>query len=299
MRGLERGKLLVDVSLKDFTTWKIGGKADQLYWPHDLFDLQNFIKTVPKDMPITWLGLGSNSLVSDKGVRGVVVLTQGALKELSEEPNESGGVSLIRAECGVASAQAARFAMRLNRTGIEFLAGVPGAIGGALVMNAGACGGEAWKYVHHVETLDREGNIHIRYPHEFEIAYRSVKGLPPDEWFAAAIFDLPAGESQEAQQKIREYLDHRAQTQPANLPSCGCVFKNPEGHHASKIIDELGLKGTEVGGLRISEKHANFMINQGEATAKDAQNLIAFVQEKVREKYGLTLHPEVKLIGEF
>jgi UDP-N-acetylenolpyruvoylglucosamine reductase len=299
MRGLERGKLLFDVSLKEFTTWKIGGKADQFYWPHDLFDLQSFIKTVPKDMPITWLGLGSNSLVSDKGVRGVVILTQGALKELSGEPSDAGPNALIRAEAGVASAQAARFAMRLNKTGIEFLAGVPGSIGGALVMNAGACGGETWQYIHHVETLDREGNIHQRFPNEFEIAYRSVKGLPKDEWFVAAIFDLPQGEGHEAQQKIREFLDHRTRTQPANLPSCGCVFKNPEGHHASKIIDELGLKGTEVGGLRISEKHANFMINTGTGTASDVQNLIALVQEKVQSQYGVSLHPEVKLIGEF
>jgi UDP-N-acetylmuramate dehydrogenase len=168
MRGLERGKLLFDVSLKEFTTWKIGGKADQFYWPHDLFDLQNFIKTLPRSTPITFLGLGSNSLISDKGVRGVVILTQGALKEISEEPRELGASqeknAWIRAECGVASAQAARFAMRLNLGGIEFLAGVPGSIGGALVMNAGACGGETWTHIHHVETLDRDGNIQLRFP---------------------------------------------------------------------------------------------------------------------------------------
>jgi UDP-N-acetylmuramate dehydrogenase len=301
MRGLEKGKLLFDVSLKELTTWKIGGKADQFYWPHDLFDLQNFIKTIPKDTPISWLGLGSNSLVSDQGVRGLVILTQGALKEISEEIWESEGKSssLIRVESGAASAQAARFSVRLNKTGIEFLAGVPGSIGGALVMNAGACGGETWKYIHHVETLDREGNLHVRFPHEFEISYRSVKGLPKDECFVAAYFDLPSGVSEEAQQKIREYLDHRSKTQPANLPSCGCVFKNPEGNYASKIIDELGLKGLEVGGLKISEKHANFMINTGTATAKDVQNLIALVQSKVQDQYGFTLHPEVKLIGDF
>jgi UDP-N-acetylenolpyruvoylglucosamine reductase len=302
MRGLERGKLLFDVSLKELTTWKIGGTADQLYWPHDLFDLQNFIKTVPKDTPITWLGLGSNSLVSDKGVRGVVILTQGALKEISEEFWESpdgNSVSLIRAESGAASAQAARFSVKLQRTGIEFLAGVPGSIGGALVMNAGACGGEAWQYVHHVETLDREGVIHERFPQDFEISYRSVKGLPQDEWFVSAYFQLPQGVSEEAQQKIREYLDHRTKTQPANLPSCGCVFKNPVGNYASKMIDELGLKGTEVGGLKISDKHANFMINTGTATAKDAENLIALVQQKAQDQYGVLLHPEVKLIGDF
>ena len=294
MRDVEQGKLLSNISLKEFTTWKIGGKADQFYWPHDLFDLQNFIRNLPPGTPVTWLGLGSNSLVSDRGVRGVVILTQGALKELSQ--TEEG---FIRAEAGVASAQVARFAMRLNLTGVEFLAGVPGSIGGALVMNAGACGGETWQHIHHVETMDRQGNIHLRTPNEFEIRYRSVKGLPEGEGFVAAVFNLPKGKGEEAQQKIREFLDHRAQTQPANLPSCGCVFKNPVGNFASKMIDEAGLKGIQVGGLKISDKHANFMINTGMATAQDARELITLVQGKIEEKYGVTLHPEVKLIGDF
>ncbi len=294
MRGLEQGKLLFDVSLKPLTTWKIGGTADQFYWPQDLFDLQNFIRKVPKTLPITFLGLGSNTLISDAGVRGLVVLTQGALKELSQ--TEEGW---IRAEAGVASAQAARFSVKMHRRGIEFLAGVPGSIGGALVMNAGACGGETWTHLHHVETLDREGNIHQRLKQEFDIRYRSVQGLPDGEFFVAAVFDLPPGVSEDAQQKIRQYLDHRAQTQPANLPSCGCVFKNPEGHFASKMIDESGLKGKQIGGLRISDKHANFMINTGTATAQDARTLIHWVQEEIREKYGLDLHPEVKFIGDF
>jgi UDP-N-acetylmuramate dehydrogenase len=294
MRGVEKGKLLSNISLKEFTTWKIGGLADQFYWPYDLFDLQNFIRQLPPDTPVTWMGLGSNSLVSDKGVRGVVILTQGALKEISLTDE-----GFIRAEAGAASAQVARFAMRNHLTGIEFLAGVPGSIGGALVMNAGACGGETWNYIHHVETLDRKGNLHSRFPAEFTIRYRSVEGLPSDEWFVAAIFQLPSGVSEEAQEKIRQYLDHRSKTQPANLPSCGCVFKNPEGNFASKMIDESGLKGITVGGLQISEKHANFMINTGTGTAQDVKDLIELVQQKVQEKYGVKLHPEVKFIGEF
>jgi len=293
MRNIERGVLLEQVELAPFTTWKMGGRAEQFYWPHDLSDLSAFIATVPAEVPITFLGLGSNTLVRDGGVKGLVILTQAALKELSLL-----NLNQVRAEAGVASAQAARFSVKNQLTGIEFLAGVPGSIGGALVMNAGACGGQTWEHIHHVETLDRQGVFRKRFPGEFDIRYRTVLGLPEGEFFVAAIFSLVAGNSELAQQKIREFLDHRANTQPTHLPSCGCVFKNPEGNHASKLIDEAGLKGTKMGGLQISEKHANFMVNIGQARARDAENLIAFVQEKIKKQYGIELHPEVKIIGE-
>lgn len=293
MKSIEKGILHRDISLSGFNTWRIGGKAEKLYWPHDLPDLQYFLSTLPEDEPLTWIGLGSNMLIRDGGVKGTVILTQGALNDLKHTPE-----GFIRAESGVASAQAARFSARYDYTGGEFLAGVPGSIGGNLVMNAGACGSETWDSIHHVETINRQGQINERSPAEFDISYRSMKGLPENEWFAAAVFEFQKGEAGEPMKKIRSILDHRTETQPANLPCCGCVFKNPEGNFASKMIDELGLKGTQIGGLRISEKHANFMINTGDATAKDVEAMIALVRAKVHEAYGVELNTEVKMVGE-
>ncbi|NCX93527.1 MAG: FAD-binding protein, partial [Gammaproteobacteria bacterium] len=183
MKTLTKGEWLHDVDLKSLNTWRIGGKAERFYWPHDLEDLQRFLKTLPPEEPITWLGLGSNVLIRDGGIRGTVILTQGALRELKLLDH-----GLVRAEAGVASSQVARFAARSGLVGAEFLAGIPGSVGGALVMNAGACGGETWRHVHHVETIDRQGNIHKRYPSDFRIAYRTAEGLRDGEGFVAAIF---------------------------------------------------------------------------------------------------------------
>ena len=293
MKPLEKGILQQQVDLKRFNTWKIGGPAEKFYWPHDLPDLQYFLSTLPADEPLTWIGLGSNTLIRDQGIKGTVILTQGALRELSLVSD-----NCVRAEAGVASAQVARFAAKHGLTGCEFLAGIPGSVGGNLVMNAGACGGETWDTVKAVETINHRGEVTVRSKSEFEISYRSMKGLAEREWFAAAIFELTPCDATIAQANIKAIVDHRAATQPASEPCCGCVFKNPEGNYASKMIDELGLKGTQMGGLRISDKHANFMINTGGATAKDVEDMIQLVREKVRSAYGVELNTEVKMVGE-
>lgn len=292
-RKINPGELYTHLSLDSLTTWKMGGTADKLYRPLNLQDLQDFLKTLPPNEPITWLGMGSNVLIRDGGIRGTVILTQGALSELSLEDNR-----WVRAEAGVASAQLARFAAKHNLVSGEFLAGVPGSVGGALIMNAGAFGGETWRHVAQVQTIDRQGHLRFRSPSEFKPQYRQVDGLNTDEWFVAGYFKFEEGDGQEALEKIKALLTKRADTQPTGEPCCGSVFRNPPNNYAAKLIESCGLKNFKLGQMQISQKHANFFINTGGAKAADAEKLIKTVQEKVLATHGVYLQPEVKFIGE-
>lgn len=286
------GQLLENVDLHQLTTWKLGGCADKLYRPRNIEDLQSFLKTVPADEPITWLGLGSNVLIRDGGIRGTVILTQGGLKEFSCDGE------LIYAEVGVASAQIARYAAKHNLVGGEFLAGVPGSIGGALIMNAGAHDGQTWNFVESVTTINRHGELTERTPDEFEAQYRQVDGLAQDEWFISATFRFLEGDGIESMDKIKALLKRRSDTQPTGEPCCGSVFRNPPGNFSAKLIESCGLKNFRIGAIQVSEKHANFVINRGGATAKDAEKMIKTIQHKVFEAHGVELRPEVKFIGE-
>lgn len=290
-RKIPHGQLLHDVELKHLTTWNLGGKAEKLYRPKNLQDLQDFLKTVPADEPLTWLGLGSNVLIRDGGLEGTVILTQGALGQLEMQGDT------VRAEAGVASAQLARFAAKHNLCGGEFLAGVPGTIGGALVMNAGAFGAETWNFVTAVETIDRFGEIRVRQPSDFTPQYRQVDGLPENEWFVAGHFEFEFGDGIEAMAKIKELLSHRSETQPTGEATCGSVFRNPPGNFSAKLIESCGLKNFKLGKMQVSEKHANFLVNRGGATAKEAETLIKSIQDAVYKKHGVQLRPEVKFIG--
>ncbi len=287
-----RGKLESNISLARFTSWKVGGEAEIVFQPEDLTDLQNYMQTLDASVPITWLGRGTNVLVRDGGVRGVVIAIQGCINALGKRASNS-----IRAELGVSCAKLARFSADHNLVGIEFLAGIPGMVGGALAMNSGAYGGETWSYVSEVETIDRKGKLHIRTPNEFDIGYRTVKGSN-EEWFIAATFKLESGDGEQAKLKIRELLDKRNASQPVGSKSCGSVFRNPENDHAARLIEVCGLKGKVVGGAQISKKHANFIINIGDATANDIETLIIEVRKTVEHEYGVSLFPEVKIIGE-
>lgn len=290
-RHIEKGKLLEKVNLAPFTSWLIGGDAERFYWPTSLDDLSNFLRATPPHEPLIWLGLGSNVLIADSGLSGTVLVTQGALMGMSQiSPNR------VRAEAGVSCAQVARFAARNNLVEGEFLAGIPGTVGGALAMNAGAFGGETWEKVVAVETINRQGEIALRDPKEFSIAYRSVKGLQ-DEWFVAGIFEFSPGDGKASLEKIKALLDKRAQTQPTGEPSCGSVFRNPPGNYAGHLIETCGLKGTKIGEAQVSPKHANFIINTGNATARDTAALIRLVQARVQAEHGVLLHPEVHFLG--
>jgi UDP-N-acetylmuramate dehydrogenase len=274
------------------TTWRVGGPARQFFRPVDLADLITFLRGLPAEEPVLWLGLGSNLLVRDGGFPGAVIALQGALDAI-ERPDEL----TLRAEAGVACAKIARYCARAGLCGVEFLAGIPGTLGGALAMNAGAFGGETWSQVVAVETIDRQGTLRRRAPSDFRVGYRSVIG-PQGEWFVAAHLRLTSGEVGVAQARIKELLGRREQTQPIGLPSAGSVFRNPPGDHAARLIESCGLKGICIGGACVAEKHANFIINTGNASAADIERLIARVAAQVARVHGVRLVAEVRIVGE-
>ncbi len=288
----QQGRLLKHESLAKYTSWRIGGPADQLYIPQDRQDLVDFIKTLPDSEPVFWMGLGSNLLVRDGGIRGTVINTRSRLKVMSVTNNGS-----VYVEAGVPCAHVARFCGERGLIGAEFLAGIPGTMGGALKMNAGAFDGETWAIVSSVDMLDRSGKVTQRKPRDFKISYRSVIGFE-NEWFLSCLLTLQQGDTTESQQKIKGLLEKRGATQPTNQPSCGSVFKNPEGDFAARLIEQVGLKGYAIGGACVSEKHANFIVNTGNATAADVEALIDYVQDKVEQQYGVVLQTEVCMVGE-
>lgn len=287
-----RGALEKNVSLARLTSWKVGGVADVLYRPVDLTDLKEFLLTLDKDVSITWLGKGTNVLVRDGGIRGVVIALHKGLDQL-----EYMAPARVRAEVATPCTKLARYCADKNLVGAEFLAGIPGSVGGALAMNSGAYGSETWGFIVDVQTIDRFGQLHTRKPGDLSVGYRFVEGLK-DEWFVAAQFEFSAGDGQQARDKIRELMNKRNQSQPVGNQSCGSVFRNPENDHAARLIESCGLKGLSVGGAQVSIKHANFIINTGNATASDIEELINTVRVTIENECGISLMPEVKIIGE-
>lgn len=287
-----RGVMRSNEPMSKHTSWRTGGSADRFYVPADLEDLSLFLSKQSAYETCIWLGLGSNILVRDGGIRGTVIAITGVLNEI-----EMCDLRTIKAGAGITCAKFARFAAKSGLTGVEFLAGIPGTIGGALAMNAGAFGGEIWDCVKNTETINRIGEIKSRPRDEFEIAYRSVN-LADDEWFIAAEFQLKFDVEKKAHTRIREYLSIRTETQPTGESSCGSVFRNPTGDHAARLIDVCGLKGMRIGTACVSEKHANFIINDGGASAAEIETLIKYIQKIVKEKTGTDLETEVRIIGE-
>jgi UDP-N-acetylmuramate dehydrogenase len=284
-------RVLHDVPMSKHTSWHAGGPADLFFTPRDVMDLAAFIRQLPPDLPLLLIGLGSNLLVRDGGVRGAVISTHGVLGTL-----ERTSAMRIYAGAGVPCARIARQCVKWGLGPAEFFAGIPGTLGGALAMNAGAWGGETWRHVLEVETLDRRGARHTRTAAEYEIGYRRVRG-PADEWFVAARleFERKPGVNDAA---IRELLERRKQSQPIGEWSCGSVFINPPGDHAARLIESAGLKGFRIGDASVSEKHANFIINHGAARAADIEALIRHVQRTVAEVQKVELTTEVRIVGE-
>ncbi len=290
-----RGELRRDEPLARHTSWRCGGAADVAFLPADREDLATFVRQLPAGEPVTVIGLGSNLLVRDGGVRGTVLLLHAALNQLGLDGTR------IRAEAGVASPKVSRYAAMHDRADAEFLSGIPGTVGGALAMNAGCYGGETWRHVVEVEVLTRQGAFERRKPDDYVIGYRSVvsRRPPGDVAFTAAWFDFPQGNGAYARGRIKALLTQRIATQPLALPNAGSVFRNPEGDHAARLIESCGLKGYAIGGARVSEKHANFIVNaEGHATAADVEALIGHVRTVVRRETGIDLEPEVRIIGE-
>jgi UDP-N-acetylmuramate dehydrogenase len=289
-----QGEYLLRESLADYTTWRVGGLAKALYKPTGITDLALFLTSLPPEEPIVWLGLGSNSLIKSNGFSGTVILTQGCLNDI-----QCLDKALVRVEAGVSCATMARFCARHDLVGGEFWAGIPGTMGGALRMNAGCFKGETWQSAVTVETMSRTGEIRHRHPSEFQVSYRNVSGLNEDEWFIAATFQLLPGEKEKSLQLIKELLAHRAATQPTSEYNCGSVFRNPPNHYAAQLIESCGLKGKSIGGAKVSEKHANFIINhEGHASSEDIETLIQWVQKTVHEQTSIELIREVHIIGD-
>ncbi len=286
-----RGRLRYQEPLARHTSWRVGGPADRFYVPADIDDLAVFLSGLAADEPLTWLGLGSNLLVRDGGIRGTVISLHGVLNDLKRS-NGSG----VIAGAGVACAKVARFAARNELSGAEFLVGIPGTMGGALAMNAGAFGGETWALVRQVEVINRSGEITKRSRKDFAIAYRAV-ALSRQEWFIGAELQLARDDSGAGQQRLRALLARRSASQPTGVFSCGSVFRNPEGDYAGRLIEASGLKGKAIGQARVSDKHANFIINEHGARAADIEALIRHIQQVVETQQGITLEPEVRIVG--
>lgn len=291
-----KGVLLENEVMSRHTSWRVGGVADRFYCPTDINDLATYLKTLDSNEPVFWIGLGSNLLVRDGGVRGTVICTSGVLNEVKQIDDRH-----IYVEAGVPSPKLAKFSAKLGLTGAEFLSGIPGTLGGALKMNAGAVGGEAWDIVESVETIDSNGDLHKRNAEEFLVSYRHVESkekLKQPEWFVSAVIKLTKGNKEESLQTIKNHLNRRSATQPTQQPNAGSVFRNPEGDYAARLIETCGLKGFCIGGACVSEKHANFIINTGTATAKDIEVLIETVHKKVLQQHEINLIREVQVIGE-
>jgi len=276
--------------LSRHTSWHVGGPADIFFIPRDRADLIAFLKALPEDVPLLWLGLGSNLLVRDGGVRGVVISTREALDRIERRDERD-----VYAEAGLPCAKLARACARWDLGPAEFFAGIPGTVGGALAMNAGAFHGETWRQVRSVETIDRHGEVRERAATQFQVSYRHVASPAEGEWFLAATFHFEGGSSEEA---TRALLERRRETQPIGEWNCGSVFTNPPGDHAARLIEAAGLKGLRSGGAVVSTKHANFIINEGSASARDIETLIHTVQQEVERRHGCRLVPECRVVGE-
>tara|TARA_B100000768_G_scaffold181646_1_gene205545 strand:+ start:305 stop:1189 length:885 start_codon:yes stop_codon:yes gene_type:complete len=282
-----------DVDLKSFNSWRVGGKAEQFLICDDKTILSSLIKTKKLKLPITFVGLGSNLLVRDGGVKGTVIVMHGGLKKINYDEDD-----LIYTEAGVSCSKLAKFSAGKGLDNSAFFSGIPGTVGGALAMNAGCYGSETWDYVQKVLMINLDGDQVERNKLDFKIDYREVKNSNKDEFFLAAWFKFPKGNKEEAEKKIRELLAHRKNTQPLNWPTAGSTFRNPQDNFAAKLIEDCDLKGYRIGGAQVSDKHANFIINLGDASAQDIENIIIYIQQVVFKKKSIQLKREIKIIGE-
>ncbi|MCH9699626.1 MAG: UDP-N-acetylmuramate dehydrogenase [Gammaproteobacteria bacterium] len=285
------GKIHFNEKLAKYTSWRVGGPADQYYRPSDINDLAVFLNQLDLNQPVFWLGGGSNLLIRDGGIRGTVIHLRRTLGKIKLEDD-----GRLYVEAGVSCPQVARFCQKNKLSGASFLVGIPGSVGGALAMNAGAFGGETWELVSEVELIDRQGNRQWIQSSAINTGYRQVE-IPEQHWFVAARLSLPAtgyGDDE----IIQELLERRRQSQPINVPTCGSVFKNPDEGFAAQLIERCGLKGHQIGKARVSDKHANFIENLGGATALEIELLINLIRDRVEQEQSVLLESEVCIVGE-
>lgn len=298
-----RGELRRHEPMKRHVSWRAGGHAASFYQPADIEDLAVFLRIWPESEPIFMIGLGSNLLVRDGGVKGAIVSLHARLNDLLLiERNKEGG--LVYAGAGIPCAKLARFTALHDLAGAEFMAGIPGTIGGALAMNAGCYGSETWELVERIRTIDRTGTLCERIPEDYHIGYRraelrTTSLLPSSEsWFVGGWFRLRSGRMETSRQAIKTLLTARIKSQPLGIPNAGSVFRNPEGKYAARLIDQCGLKGLRIGDAMLSTLHANFILNCGQATASEIEAVINTVQNTVEVRTGIQLVTEVRIIGQ-
>ena len=283
-----------DHSLKRLNTWRVGGSADCFFKADDVDELIYFMKHCLADYPIFYLGLGSNVLVRDGGVRGIVINLGYGFNWIKQHDEDT-----ICAGASTSCAQLARFYVNNGLPGLEFMVGIPGTLGGALRMNAGAFGSEIWDYAVAIDVIDRQGIRKRRVRDQIDIGYRFVD-LLEDECIISGEFKRTQKieDKDKLRKQLKTYLKMRNQTQPINVPTCGSVFKNLQGSSAGRLIEECGLKSHTIGNAMVSEKHANFIVNKGAAKASDIEKLITHIQVVVMEKSGVHLQPEVVIVGD-
>lgn len=290
---LDEKNIKVDEPMKKHISFKVGGPADFLVKPKTEEELRNVVEFAKKEnVPFIVIGNGSNLLVKDGGIRGIVI-------ELSDNFNnyEIDG-NIIKAQSGALLAIIGRNAMKNSLTGFEFAAGIPGTLGGALAMNAGAYGGEMKQVVKTVRLMDRDGNIFELSNEEMKFEYRRSLLTTKDYIVLSAVIELQPGNVEEIKEIMADYSNRRSTKQPLNFPSAGSTFKRPEGHFAAKLIDDCGLRGLNLRGAQVSDKHCGFVINSGGAAAKDILDLMFIVKSTVNAKFGIMLEEEVKILGE-
>lgn len=287
-----RGELRRAEPMAAHVSWRAGGAARVWYRPADAADLGHFL--AQERGPVLFVGLGSNLLVRDGGWPGAVVNLYNTLDDIDWQAQ-----GRVRVGAGVHCATLAAQAARRGWAGATFLGGIPGTIGGALAMNAGAWGGETWPVVRAVTTVNRQGQRQEHPAAAFQPSYRSLQMPEPEMCFVAAELEFaPGADAGELQTQLKTMLAERRARQPVGRPSCGSVFRNPPGHFAAELIERAGLKGAVEGGAEVSTKHANFILNRGAATAADIETLMLRVQRAVRERFGIGLQAEVRIVGE-
>ncbi len=283
------GQLLRDEPMSRHTTLAVGGPADWYFRPADKQALMQAMTWIPADMPRLPLGRGSNLLVADAGIRGMVI-DLGALNAIRLD-----GCSLY-AEAGVRMSRTARLCAEQGLTGLEFLATVPGDMGGGIAMNAGAFGQEIADCLQRIEVVHSDGRSEVIEKEALAMGYRQTC-LPSGAVVVSGCFELATDSPDAVRQRIRNFRERRGLTQPLSQPNCGSVFKNPSSRHAARLIEEAGLKGLRIGGARISDVHANFIVNEGEATAADVLALIAKARQEVLDRFDIRLETEVRMVG--
>lgn len=291
---LGEDRVFTDEPMKQHTTFKIGGPADYFLVPESGEEAGEIIKICKQtDIPYFILGNGSNLLVGDGGYRGVVIQIYRNMSAVTTEG------TIITAQAGALLSSVAAVAKNASLTGFEFAGGIPGTVGGAAVMNAGAYGGEMKDVLVEVTVMDADGNIFTIPAEKLELGYRTSIIKKAGYIVLEAKIRLEEGNQEAIRERMKELTIQRTTKQPLEFPSAGSTFKRPEGYFAGKLVMDSGLRGYQVGGARVSEKHCGFVINAGGATAKDVRRLMENVRDIVYKKYGVTLEPEVKFLGEF